>query len=288
MRMLDKHARALRARRARHAAPTRYERYYERSSARRTGWSSAPARPAAARPRRSTRRSPRSTATRSTSMTIEDPVEYVFPTINQIQINEQAGVTFADRAAVDPAPGPRRDPRRRDPRRRDRAHRGAGRAHRPLRASRRCTPPTRRRALHRFLDMGIEPFLIASSMLGVVGQRLVRRICPHVHERRTSRRPRSSRSTSAAAAPTRRRSCRGEGCKFCGEHRLLRPGRRLRGAAGHRRDEGAHRRTTRRTTDLRDARRSSRACGRSATRRSGWSTEDVTTIAEVLRTVYVL
>jgi type IV pilus assembly protein PilB len=33
-------------------------------------------------------------------------------------------------------------------------------------------------ALHRFLDMGIESFLIASSMLGVVGQRLVRRICP--------------------------------------------------------------------------------------------------------------
>ena len=38
-----------------------------------------------------------------------------------------------ERAAVDPAPGPRRDPRRRDPRRRHRAHRGAGRADRPLR-----------------------------------------------------------------------------------------------------------------------------------------------------------
>ena len=48
-------------------------------------------------------------------MTIEDPVEYVFPSVNQIQINEQAGVTFAERPAVDPAPGPRRDPRRRDP-----------------------------------------------------------------------------------------------------------------------------------------------------------------------------
>ena len=37
-------------------------------------------------------------------------------------------------------------------------------------------------ALHRFLDMGIEPFLIASSLLGVVGQRLVRRTCPHCVE----------------------------------------------------------------------------------------------------------
>ena len=33
-------------------------------------------------------------------------------------------------------------------------------------------------ALHRFLDMGIESFLIASSVVAIVGQRLVRRICP--------------------------------------------------------------------------------------------------------------
>ena len=52
-------------------------------------------------------------------MTIEDPVEYIFPSINQIQTNEQAGLTFATGPEVDPAPGPRRDPRRRDPRRRD-------------------------------------------------------------------------------------------------------------------------------------------------------------------------
>jgi type IV pilus assembly protein PilB len=33
-------------------------------------------------------------------------------------------------------------------------------------------------ALHRLIDMGIEPFLMASSLVGVVGQRLVRKICP--------------------------------------------------------------------------------------------------------------
>ena len=54
------------------------------------------ARPARARRRRCTRRSPRSTTTTINVMTIEDPVEYVFPTINQIQINEQAGLTFAN------------------------------------------------------------------------------------------------------------------------------------------------------------------------------------------------
>ena len=39
-------------------------------------------------------------------MTIEDPVEYVFPSINQIQTNEQAGITFANGLALHPAPGP--------------------------------------------------------------------------------------------------------------------------------------------------------------------------------------
>ena len=45
-------------------------------------------------------------------VTIEDPVEYVFPTINQIQINEPAGLTFADEPSFGPPSGPRRDPRR--------------------------------------------------------------------------------------------------------------------------------------------------------------------------------
>ncbi len=49
-------------------------------------------------------------------MTIEDPVEYVFPTINQIQTNEQAGVTFATGLPLDFATGSRCNPRRRDPR----------------------------------------------------------------------------------------------------------------------------------------------------------------------------
>ena len=43
-------------------------------------------------------------------------------------------------------------------------------------------------ALHRFLDMGIESFLISSSVLGVVGQRLVRRRLSRVQGARTSRR----------------------------------------------------------------------------------------------------
>ena len=35
------------------------------------------------------------------------------------------------------------------------------------------------RAVTRLLDMGIEPFLLSSSLLGVLAQRLVRKLCPH-------------------------------------------------------------------------------------------------------------
>ena len=63
----------------------------------------------------STRRWPRSTKPQRNIMTIEDPVEYVFPSINQIQTHEQAGITFATGLRSHPPPGPRRHPGRRDP-----------------------------------------------------------------------------------------------------------------------------------------------------------------------------
>ena len=86
-------------------------------------------------------------------------------------------------------------------------------AHRPLRAVV-AARDRRRRALHRFLDMGIEPFLVASSVIGVVGQRLVRRICSTAGCR-TSRPSRSSRSTRSPAASAKSDFSHGEGCNFC-------------------------------------------------------------------------
>jgi type IV pilus assembly protein PilB len=109
-------------------------------------------------------------------VTIEDPVEYVFPSINQIQTNEQAGITFADglRAIL------RQDPdvilvgEIRDTETARIATQAALTGHFVL-SSLHATDSVA--ALHRFLDMGIEAFLLASSILGVVSQRLVRRIC---------------------------------------------------------------------------------------------------------------
>jgi type IV pilus assembly protein PilB len=108
--------------------------------------------------------------------TIEDPVEYVFSNINQIQINEQADVTFAGglKAIL------RQDPdvilvgEIRDVETARIAVQSALTGHFVL-SSLHATDATA--ALHRFLDMGIESFLVASSVVGVVAQRLVRRIC---------------------------------------------------------------------------------------------------------------
>jgi type IV pilus assembly protein PilB len=110
-------------------------------------------------------------------MSVEDPVEYVFPTANQIQINEQAGVTFAGglRSILRQDPDAILVGEIRDVETARMAVQSALTGHLVL-SSIHATDAVS--ALHRFLDMGIESFLIASSMLGVVGQRLVRRICP--------------------------------------------------------------------------------------------------------------
>ena len=149
-------------------------------------------------------------------MTVEDPVEYVFPTVNQIQINEQAGVTFAGglRSILRQDPDAILVGEIRDVETARIAVQSALTGHLVL-SSLHATDAVA--ALHRFLDMGIESFLIASSVLGVVGQRLVRRICPEckvaVRARRPTssrcgtrpgwrRRPRSSTARAASSAPT--------------------------------------------------------------------------------------
>jgi type IV pilus assembly protein PilB len=69
-------------------------------------------------------------------------------------------------------------------------------------------------ALHRFLDMGIESFLIASSVLAVVGQRLVRRICDYC---KAPYKPTSEEMAFYldSGGPPKRKFVQGEGCNFC-------------------------------------------------------------------------
>jgi len=146
-------------------------------------------------------------------MTIEDPVEYVFPSINQIQTNEQAGITFANglRSIL------RQDPdvilvgEIRDVETARIAVQSALTGHLVL-SSLHATDSAA--ALHRFLDMGIESFLVASSVLAVVSQRLVRRIC------QTCKGPYEPKDEELAfyeegGGLPKAQFFHGEGCNFC-------------------------------------------------------------------------
>jgi type IV pilus assembly protein PilB len=154
-----------------------------------------------------------SDATRNV-MTIEDPVEYVFPSINQIQTNEQAGLTFATglKSIL------RQDPdvilvgEIRDVETARIAVQSALTGHLVL-SSLHATDSVS--ALHRFLDMGIESFLIASSVIAIVGQRLVRRICPSC---KTAYSPTEDERIfyKEGGGPEKDVFYHGAGCNFCG------------------------------------------------------------------------
>jgi len=146
-------------------------------------------------------------------MTIEDPVEYVFSSINQMQINVQAEVTFASglKSIL------RQDPdvilvgEIRDIETARIAVQSALTGHFVM-SSLHATDASS--ALHRLLDMGVEPFLVASSLVGVVGQRLVRRLCPAC---RTSYAPNTQELAwyRYLGGPPKAEFVRGAGCAYC-------------------------------------------------------------------------
>ena len=148
-------------------------------------------------------------------VTIEDPVEYVFPTINQIQINEPAGLTFATglRSVLRQDPDAILVGEIRDVETARIATQAALTGHFVI-SSLHATDATS--ALHRFMDMGIEPFLIASSLLGVVGQRLVRRVCEHCAEPYTPTPEELSFYERGGGVVGKTDFVSGIGCNFCG------------------------------------------------------------------------
>jgi len=117
----------------------------------------------------------------SNIMTLEDPVEYRIENIRQIQLNRKAGMTFAGglRSIL------RQDPdiimvgEIRDAETAAIAVQAAQTGHRVL-----STVHTNDAvgAITRFIDMGIEPFLLSSTLLVSIAQRLVRTVCPYCRE----------------------------------------------------------------------------------------------------------
>ena len=111
-------------------------------------------------------------------ITLEDPVEFTIPGITQIQINEKIGVTFGStlRAIL------RQDPDKlmvgeiRDTETAHLAVRVALTGHLVLSTLHTNDAPT---AINRLVDMGVPNFLLASSLRGILAQRLVRKLCPN-------------------------------------------------------------------------------------------------------------
>jgi type IV pilus assembly protein PilB len=139
----------------------------------------------------------------------------VIPSINQMQINEQAGVTFASglRAILRQDPDSILVGEIRDVETARIAVQAALTGHFVM-SSLHATDASA--ALHRFLDMGIEPFLLASSLLGVVGQRLVRRNCPHCTEMHVPSSEELAFFERAGGFVEEADFKRGAGCNFCG------------------------------------------------------------------------
>lgn len=109
-------------------------------------------------------------------MTVEDPVEYQIPGVNQVQVNQKAGLTFA--AAL--RSFLRQDPdiimvgEIRDTETARIATQAALTGHLVLSTLHTNDAPS---SVTRLIDMEIEPFLVASTVIGVVAQRLVRGVC---------------------------------------------------------------------------------------------------------------
>lgn len=145
-------------------------------------------------------------------ITVEDPVEYQLDGINQIQVKEEIGLTFANglRSIL------RQDPdivmigEIRDTETAEVATRASLTGHLVL-----STLHTNSaiEALSRLRDMGIEPFLISSSIVGIVAQRLVRRVCRDCgREIPANEREKEIFASRGLAIET---LFRGEGCGSC-------------------------------------------------------------------------
>jgi general secretion pathway protein E len=147
-------------------------------------------------------------------ITLEDPVEYQLRGINQIQVNPKIGLTFASglRSIV------RQDPdiilvgEIRDRETADTAIQSALTGHLLFSTLHTNDAPG---AISRLLDMGVEHFLLSSTLLGVLAQRLVRIICPDCRE---ETRPATRLIDSLQLEPHETRDVRfyeGAGCEVC-------------------------------------------------------------------------
>jgi type IV pilus assembly protein PilB len=212
-------------------------------------------------------------------ITVEDPVEYQLPRINQVPINPRRGLTFALalRAIL------RQDPdvilvgEIRDPETGNIAAEAALTGHLVFSTLHTNDAVS---TIHRLVEIGVEPYLVTPTLLGVIAQRLVRTVCPHCLLQYA---PSSGelKSLGLEAVPQGVLFSRGSGCARCSQrgykgrtavHEILVVDERIRAMISERSPAGTIR------SYLRD-------CGFQDMRHDGLRkvAAGITTVEEVLR-----
>ena len=152
-------------------------------------------------------------------MTIEDPIEYRFRGINQIQVNRQAGITFA----VGLKTIMRLDPdiilvgEIRDHETASTAVQAAITGHLVLSTIHANDSVS---AMIRLIDMGIEPFLVTSAVIGTLSQRLVRKVCPYCREEKEIPAP-DAEAYASVMGEKKTKFMMGKGCNFCSRNGFM-------------------------------------------------------------------
>lgn len=148
-------------------------------------------------------------------MTIEDPIEYHFDSINQIQVNPQADLTFAAglRAVMRLDPNVILVGEIRDRETARTAVQAAMTGHLVLTTIHANDAAS---AILRLRDLDVEPFLISSVLVGSVAQRLVRRVCPHCHAPRPAT-PAETALYAECLGEERSEFVYGAGCNHCAQ-----------------------------------------------------------------------
>lgn len=143
-------------------------------------------------------------------ITVEDPVECLIEGINQVQVNNKSGLTFTAglRSILRQDPNVIMLGEIRDAETAEIAVRAAITGHLVLSTLHTNDAPG---SVIRLIDMGIEPFLVASSLVGVIAQRLVRKICKNCKLEYEA----DANELSSLGVNTQVKLSKGRGCTVC-------------------------------------------------------------------------
>jgi type IV pilus assembly protein PilB len=188
-------------------------------------------------------------------ITLEDPIEIQLPGINQMQINSKAGVTFAGglRSILRQDPNVILVGEIRDQETAEIALQAAQTGHLLLSTVHTNDAPA---TITRLFDLGIQPFLVASSLLGIVAQRLVRRPCPFCAVPQSPSAEAIEKAGGWSRLPADARWVVGKGCQKCGMtgikgriaiHEVLEVNEEIRELISNRASEQAIRKAAKRT-----------------------------------------